>query len=195
MDRITPRHVFESRIRIRVHRDSRDLVTEGWARDLSETGVSAFVAQGLNVGEFVTLEIPAAPSSRLSIPAQVARCLGTQYGFRFTALSPDQRVAIQHAINHRPEIPIPGAKPVAKLREPHQGEASLSPADQDAKRISDNAFADRAHMLIKRGYTPKVAVDLVLHEMESEYGSTSRAMARARVDAEDFLMKVRRGVI
>ena len=47
MERITPRYVFEARIRIRVQRASQNLAMEGWARDISETGISAFVAQGL----------------------------------------------------------------------------------------------------------------------------------------------------
>ena len=59
---------------------------EGWARDISETGISAFVAQGLMVGELASLEIPLASSHWHSIPAKVARCIGTQYGFQFTAL-------------------------------------------------------------------------------------------------------------
>ena len=50
MERITPRYIFESRIRIRVQRDPQNLEMEGWARDISETGISAFVAHGLIVG-------------------------------------------------------------------------------------------------------------------------------------------------
>lgn len=56
-------------------------------------------------------------------------------------------------------------------------------------------FAERARIIIKRGYTPKVAVELVLHEMEFEYGVDSRKMEKARTDAEDFLAKVRKGLI
>ncbi len=56
-------------------------------------------------------------------------------------------------------------------------------------------FADRARALIKRGYTPKIAVDLVLHELEIEYGSRSQKMDQARTDAEDFLRRVRQGLL
>jgi hypothetical protein len=56
-------------------------------------------------------------------------------------------------------------------------------------------FADRARALIKRGYTPKIAVDLVLHELEIEHGSHSRKMDQARTDADDFLRKVRQGLL
>jgi hypothetical protein len=50
-------------------------------------------------------------------------------------------------------------------------------------------------MLIKRGYTPKVAVELVLHEMEFEQGKNSKRMEKARTDADDFLRRARQGLI
>jgi len=62
-------------------------------------------------------------------------------------------------------------------------------------RVADTAFADRARMLIQKGYTPKVAVELVLHEMEFEQGNNSNAMEKVRADAEEFLRKTRRGLI
>jgi hypothetical protein len=74
-------------------------------------------------------------------------------------------------------------------------EASLSAVKQDAKRDPSAAFAERAGVLIKRGYKPKVAAELVLHEMEIEQGSNPRIMVKARADAEDFLLRVRRGLI
>lgn len=61
--------------------------------------------------------------------------------------------------------------------------------------VDGNAFADRARALIKRGYTPKVAVDLVLHELEIEHGSHSRKMDQARTDAEDFLRRLKLGLL
>jgi hypothetical protein len=50
-------------------------------------------------------------------------------------------------------------------------------------------------VLIKRGYKPKVAVELVLHEMAIEQGNNPRTMEKARADAEDFLLRVRKGLI
>jgi len=58
-----------------------------------------------------------------------------------------------------------------------------------------NAVAERAQLLIKRGYKPKVAVDLVLQEIEIEHGHKPSFMEKARADAEDFLLKVRKGLI
>ncbi|HTT17903.1 MAG TPA: PilZ domain-containing protein [Candidatus Sulfotelmatobacter sp.] len=196
MDRITPRYVFEARIRIRVQRGSENLVMEGWARDISETGVSAFVARGLMVGELVTLEVPVAPSRWQNIPAKVARCVGTQYGFQFTALGPDQRADIRSAVRNHPEIGAYDRAAEAQFPK-HQREADSRPSirGEETQREANPAFADRARMLIKRGYTPKVAVELVLHEIEFEQGSNSKNMEKARADAEDFLMKARRGLI
>jgi PilZ domain len=104
-NRIAPRYVFEERIRISIERYDRSFVTDGWARDLSESGLVAFVAFRLGMDEDVVLEIPLAFSPTLTLPAKVARCLGTQYGFRFTALSAAQRDVIRSAIQGHAEIP------------------------------------------------------------------------------------------
>ena len=107
-DRISPRHVFETRIRIRLQRDGQRLNPEGWARDLSESGLSAFVAQALLLGEIITLEIPLPDFDKLVIPAKVARSVGTEYGFQFTALSAEQRKRIRATLKERPVIPYHG---------------------------------------------------------------------------------------
>lgn len=104
--RIATRHEFESRILIRLCRGSQRLALHGWARDLSESGLGAFVAHGLMVGELVSLEIPLATSGKQVIPAIVTRQLGTQYGFRFTALSAGQRSRIRTALMGHPQFHI-----------------------------------------------------------------------------------------
>jgi len=73
--------------------------------------------------------------------------------------------------------------------------ASLFAAKQETKRDASASFAERARMLIKRGYTPKIAVEIVFHEMEFEVGHNSRMMEKARADAEDFLLRVGKGLI
>jgi len=186
VERITPRYVFEARIRISTLRGSEDLEMEGWTRDISESGLSAFVARSLMVEELVTLEVPLAGLQRLRIPARVARCLGTQYGFQFTALGPDQRAAIQSAVRNLPQADA-GDQMGVRFRE-HQSES-------EPKQDTGTNVADRARMLIQRGYTPKVAVELVLHELEVEQGFSPRVMEKARSEAEEFLAKLRRGVI
>ena len=110
--RILPRHVFETRIQILLQRDSMKLSLQGWARSLSESGLGAFVAEALILGESVTLEIPLPGCDEQVIPAKVVRTLGTQYGFQFTAPSADQRRQIQATLKDRPVIPYHGAGPM-----------------------------------------------------------------------------------
>jgi hypothetical protein len=74
-------------------------------------------------------------------------------------------------------------------------EVSSSTAQEPTKRSVDSPFVESARILIKRGYKPKVAVELVLHEMEIEHGRDQKFMEKVRADAEDFLMKVRKGLI
>lgn len=84
----------------------------------------------------------------------------------------------------------------AKFRE-HKCEvhAAFPAPKEPTKPVADTPVAERARMLIKRGYKPKVAVELVLHEMEIEHGRDRSFMEKARADAEDFLTKVRKGLI
>ncbi len=105
--RISPRYSFETRIRIRLQRNSQELWVGGWARDISESGIGAFVAEELVQGEQVDLEVPFADNVLLNLQARVSRNLGTQYGLMFTAVSPDQRRHIQAAMAEKPPLPSP----------------------------------------------------------------------------------------
>ena len=64
ISRIAARYVFESRVLIRFCRGSQKLAAQGWARDLSESGLGAFVLGNLVIGELVTLEIPIGSSGK-----------------------------------------------------------------------------------------------------------------------------------
>ncbi len=66
--RIAQRHRFEARFGIRLERDGRKLAFEGWARDISESGLGAFVGQTLTLGESVSLEIPNARTGQIVSP-------------------------------------------------------------------------------------------------------------------------------
>ncbi len=79
----------------------------GWARDISESGIGAFVAEELIPGEEVELEVPFAGDVMLTLHALVSRTLGTQYGLMFTALSSEQRQHIQAAMADKPPLPSP----------------------------------------------------------------------------------------
>ena len=46
-NRISPRFKFETRFRLRLQRKGEDLTVGGWARDISESGIGAFVAEEL----------------------------------------------------------------------------------------------------------------------------------------------------
>ena len=84
----------------------------------------------------------------------------------------------------------------AKFRQHVCEEAtSLSATKPEAQRDANIAFVERARTLIKRGYRPKVAVELVLQETEIEHGNDPRIMDQARADAENFLENVRKGLI
>ncbi len=76
--------------------------TEGWARDLSESGLGAFVGMQLIVGEVATLRIPLPDEGELVIPAKITRNFGTEYGFQFTALSRQQRDQINGVLATTP---------------------------------------------------------------------------------------------
>lgn len=71
----------------------------------------------------------------------------------------------------------------------------LSLASRPVERVGCPNFAERARAFIKRGITPKNAVEMVLREVEFEFGKDARAMMKARMDAEEFLLKVRKGLI
>lgn len=109
-NRIAPRYVFEPRILIRFRRGSQNFAVQGWARDLSESGLGAFVAKDLAIGELVTIQIELGTSGKEAIAARVVRQVGTQYGFQFTALSPEQRLGIQAALRGQPAISRPAGR-------------------------------------------------------------------------------------
>jgi len=104
VSRIARRHEFEVRIAIQTQSGS---TTEGWARDLSESGLGAFVGRELVVGETVVLTVALTKTQKLVVPAEVVVAEGTRYGFRFLALSAEQRKQIRAAIRHSPVIPYP----------------------------------------------------------------------------------------
>ena len=105
MDKISPRQVFETRIQILLERNSTRFGLQGWARNLSETSLGAFVAEALMLGECVTLEIPLSDRDKQMVPARVVRALGTEYGFQFTALSAEQRRQIRKSWKNAPQFP------------------------------------------------------------------------------------------
>jgi len=101
--RIAPRYQFETRVAIQMKSGT---TTEGWVRDLSESGVGAFVGRELTVGETGTLTFRLSDSVKMVVPAQVVVSVGTRYGFRFLALSAEQRDQVLKATRHLKVIPF-----------------------------------------------------------------------------------------
>ena len=56
-------------------------------------------------------------------------------------------------------------------------------------------FFDRASTLIRRGYKPKDAVEVVLQEVALESRNNPAIMQKARDEADDFLLKIRKQLI
>jgi len=104
---ISPRHHFEARVSISVERGEKKLNLQGWVRDISESGLRAFVADSLLLGESVSFELALSDTGYQVIPAKVMRALGTDYGFQFTALSAEQRSQIQIALRKSPQLSRP----------------------------------------------------------------------------------------
>jgi hypothetical protein len=56
-------------------------------------------------------------------------------------------------------------------------------------------FTVRIRKLITQGFKPKDAVELFLQEIALEYRNQPKVLAQAKTDAEDFLRRVRAGLI
>ena len=75
----------------------------------------------------------------------------------------------------------------------HECETEKSPPA--APPNAGPTFADRARLLIMRGFKPKDAVEVVLKEIALTCRNEPEAMEKARSAAEDFLQKIRKGLI
>jgi len=56
-------------------------------------------------------------------------------------------------------------------------------------------FTERAQKLVMRGFKPKDAAELTLQEIVLEHRDEPKTIERARAEAEDFLSRVRQGLI
>ena len=66
---------------------------------------------------------------------------------------------------------------------------------QRAHESSRETFAERARKLIMRGFKPKDAVEITLQEMKFEHRGDPKFIERAHEDAEDFIRRVKEGLI
>jgi hypothetical protein len=65
-----------------------------------------------------------------------------------------------------------------------------APASDDA-----DSFTARIRKLLSQGFKPKDAVDLMLQEVALECRNQPATLAKARLEGEDFLRRVRAGLI
>jgi hypothetical protein len=80
----------------------------------------------------------------------------------------------------------------AKFREHECETEKIPPA---ATQNAGPTFTDRARLLIMRGFKPKDAVEVVLKEIGLAHRNEPDVMEQARSAAEDFLQKIRKGLI
>jgi hypothetical protein len=66
---------------------------------------------------------------------------------------------------------------------------------KERKRPSDEDNIERLRKLVMRGLKPKDAVEIMLQEVALERGNNPKAMEKARVDADEFLRRIREGRI
>jgi hypothetical protein len=57
------------------------------------------------------------------------------------------------------------------------------------------SFTERMRQLVSKGFKPKDAADIVRQEAQLEYKGNARMLERAESDAQDFLRRVREGLI
>jgi hypothetical protein len=60
---------------------------------------------------------------------------------------------------------------------------------------AEEGFAERARKLVVRGFKPKDAAEITIQEILLEHRNEPGAAERARRDAEDFLRRVKDGLI
>ena len=85
---------------------------------------------------------------------------------------------------------------IAKARfHEHACEGAPLPPEPIVDTSKEPPFVDRVRRLLKVGYKPKDAVDIALQDVALEHRNDFKVMAKARAEAEDFLRKVREGLI
>jgi hypothetical protein len=57
------------------------------------------------------------------------------------------------------------------------------------------SFTARIRSLVGQGFKPKDAIELLLQEVALEYRNDPKMMARARADGDDFLRRMREGLM
>ncbi len=61
--------------------------------------------------------------------------------------------------------------------------------------VDEESFTARIRKLISQGFKPKDAVELFLQEVALEYRGDPKTLARAKAEGEDFLRRVKAGLL
>ena len=61
--------------------------------------------------------------------------------------------------------------------------------------VGSDSFTARIKKMVTHGFKPKDAVELFLQEIELEYRNQPKVVAQAKSEAEDFLRRLRAGLI
>ncbi|HEV2398329.1 MAG TPA: hypothetical protein VGS27_15410 [Candidatus Sulfotelmatobacter sp.] len=61
--------------------------------------------------------------------------------------------------------------------------------------IADEGFSRRIRRLISQGFKPKDAVELMLQEVALEFRGDAKVLEQAKTEGEDFLRRMRAGII
>ena len=64
-----------------------------------------------------------------------------------------------------------------------------------AELIEQDDFMTRARNLVKRGFKPRDAADITMQEILLEYGDDAKRAERTRLAAEEFLRRVKSGMM
>ena len=59
----------------------------------------------------------------------------------------------------------------------------------------EESFTARIRKLVSQGFKPKDAVELFLQEIGLEFRNDPKALARAKAEGEDFLRRVKAGML
>jgi hypothetical protein len=61
--------------------------------------------------------------------------------------------------------------------------------------VDNNSFSARIRKLVQQGFKPKDAVELFLQEIALEYRGQPKVLEQAKIEGEDFLRRVKAGLI
>jgi len=74
-------------------------------------------------------------------------------------------------------------------------EHSCSDHPKRLASADSHGFTSRIRKLVAQGFKPKDAVELLLQEVALEYRNQPKVLEQARAEGEDFLRRVREGLI